>query len=88
MAWILRLHELGAFGWVYRVPRALGRIGRVRSGTVDVETALVESEEPAQHVIERAVLHHQNDDVIDLLQIVCGCVRPFHPYGLGRLTPA
>jgi hypothetical protein len=39
-------------------------------------------------VIERAVLHHQNDDVIDLLQIVCGCVRPLHPYGSGRRMPA
>ena len=42
-----------------------------RRGPLDVFAALVDREE-AEHVVERPVLHHQDDDVVDLAEVVVG----------------
>src|SRR5215475_7685534 len=53
---------------VDRIPAALVLVGQLFPQTVDVTTATLKRQ-VAQHVIEGAVLHHQDDDVVDLLKV-------------------
>src|SRR5690242_4936563 len=43
-------------------------VGELWSQPVDIRAAALQREVP-QHVIERAVLHHQHDDVLNLRQV-------------------
>jgi hypothetical protein len=43
-------------------------VGELCSQTIDIPAAPLERQIP-EHVIKRAVLHHQHDDVVNLLQV-------------------
>ena len=43
-------------------------VGELPPQTVDIAAATLKGQVP-EHVIKRAVLEHQNDDVVDLLQV-------------------
>src|SRR5215475_684758 len=53
---------------VDRIPAALVLVGQPFPQTVDV-TAATLKRQVAEHVVEGAVLHHQDDDVVDLLKV-------------------
>ena len=53
---------------VDRIPAALVLVGQLFPQTVDVPTATLKRQ-VAQHVVEGAVLHHQDHDVVDLLKV-------------------
>jgi hypothetical protein len=53
---------------VDRIPAALVLVGQLFPQTADVTTATLKRQ-VAQHVIEGAVLHHQDHDVVDLLKV-------------------
>ena len=44
-------------------------VGELRPQTIDVAATTLEREIP-EHVVEGAVLEHQDDDVVDLLEVV------------------
>ena len=43
-------------------------VGELPAQTIDIAAAALKRQVP-EHVIERAVLEHQDDDVVDLLQV-------------------
>ena len=45
-------------------------VGELRPQTIDVAATTLEREIP-EHVVEGAVLEHQDDDVVDLLEVCC-----------------
>ena len=75
VAWILRLHELGARGGMDAVRLAPVLVLHLEGWTLDVVAMLLDRQE-AEHVIERAVLQHQDDDVVDLLKVLVRCCHP------------
>src|SRR5690348_6524351 len=50
------------------IPAPSVLVGHPFSQTVDVTTATLKRQ-VAQHVVERSILHHQDDDMVDLLKI-------------------
>jgi hypothetical protein len=58
-------------------------VGELWTQTIDVTAATLKRQIP-EHVIERAVLGHQNDDVVDLLEVVHADLLS-HPRPCGRV---
>ena len=50
------------------IPAPLVLVGQPFSQTVDVTTATLKRQ-VAEHVVEGAILQHQDDDVVDLLKV-------------------
>jgi len=65
---------VGVFGddrgaqMVDRIPAALVLVGQPCPQTIDVTTATLQRQ-VTEHVIEGAIFHDQNGDVVDLLQV-------------------
>jgi hypothetical protein len=74
-----------------RVPASAVVVGELCPQPVDVVAAPLERQIP-EHVVKRAVLEHQDDDVVDLLQIGDADVLSHHTSRRHRrrldITPA
>jgi len=73
VAWVLVLRQGRTLEVPNLVALALVAVRHARLQAVDVRAGALEAE-VAEHVVERAVLEHEDDDVLDLLQVGRGFV--------------
>src|SRR5439155_13194838 len=80
---ILGLDKLRRSRLVHVVPLTVHLVEEAGAEAVDVAATFVDAEE-AEHVIEGPVLHHQDDDVVDLLEVLDCLVQSLRPFSCGE----